>query len=73
MARQKTYIEGFNERLEEACGRVNMNKTEIARNCGFDRKQLSRGNNFCVMNSRDVAKFCAFTKTDANWLLGITK
>jgi len=69
--KQNTFIDGFNDRLEEACGRTGMDKTAIARACGFNRKQLSRRNNSCVMNSRDIASFCAFTKTDANWLLGI--
>lgn len=73
MAKKKAFIQGFNERLDMACASVNMPKTEIARSCGFDRKMLYRGSSNCVMNSRDVAKFCAFTKTDANWLLGIKR
>lgn len=67
----KNYIEGFEERLDEACLKTGLPKTEIARRAGFNRKQLSRMANHAVMNSSDVARFCSVTKTDANWLLGV--
>ena len=69
--RRLKFIEGFTEKLEEACQATGLPKTEIAKRCGFDRKQLMRMANPCVMNSFDVARFCAVTKTDANWLLGV--
>lgn len=67
------YIQAFNERLEIACGRTGMDKAAIARACGFSRKQLCRNHLDYMMNSIDIAKFCAYTKTDANWLLGINR
>lgn len=67
------YLEGFAERLDDACIATGLPKTEIARRCGFNRKQLMRMANHYSMNSFDVARFCSVTKTDANWLLGLTK
>ena len=64
------YIEGFEERLDEACIKSGMKKAEIARRGGFNRKILSRYNN-TMMNSGDLARFCSVTHTDANWLLGV--
>lgn len=69
--KRNNYLEGFNERLDDACLATGLSKSEIARRCGFSRKQLIRTNHH-NMNSFDVAKFCAVTKTDANWLLGVT-
>lgn len=65
------YIQEFNDRLEQACGKTGKDKAAIARGCGFDRKQLYRRNKDYMMNGIDIARFCAYTKTDANWLLGI--
>ena len=73
MAKKRVYIDGFVERLEEACYNSGLNKTEIARRCNFSRKQLMRRQTHWMMNSGDLAKFCAVTKTDANWLLGIKR
>lgn len=65
------YIQGFRERLEQACCESGMTKVEIAKRCGFDRKTLIGMNNNNMMHSGNLAKFCAVTGTDANWLLGI--
>ena len=67
------YIQSFNDRLEQACGKTGQDKATIARACGFSRKQLCRNHKDYMMNSIDIAKFCAYTKTDANWLLGIKR
>lgn len=66
------YIEGFYERLEEACSQYGETKVEIARRCGFDRKILMGVCRNRMMNSGNLARFCALTGTDANWLLGVT-
>lgn len=71
MPRRKTYIEGFAERLDEACLKDGRSKVELARLCGFNRKSLMRGRDHMMMGSGDLAKFCQLTGTDANWLLGI--
>ena len=71
MPKNKTYVEGFAERLEEACIRDGRSKVEIARLCGFDRKALMRHRDHMMMDSGNLAKFCNLTKTDANWLLGV--
>ena len=69
--KQKIYIEGFADRIDEACAKTGLPKTVIAERCGFDRKQLSRWHQDGVMNGAYLARFCQVTKTDANWLLGI--
>lgn len=66
------YIEGFQERLDEACKKTGLSKAEIARRAGFDRKTLYPLSNQ-MMGSAYIAKFCAATGTDANWLLGIKR
>jgi len=66
------YIEGFYERLNEACRRYGKTKVEIAKECGFDRKNLSAPYNNRMLSSGNLARFCALTGTDANWLLGVT-
>lgn len=67
-----TYIEGFDERLEEAIRKSGLNKCQIARLCDCNRKVfINRAND--MSSTVYIAKFCAVTKTDANWLLGITK
>lgn len=70
--RNSRYIFGFRERLDEACYRTGLTKKEIAKRGNFDRKCLYPSQND-VMSSVNIAKFCAVTKTDANWLLGITR
>ena len=67
-----SYIEGFHERLDEACRRTGLSKAEIARRAGFDRKTLYPLSHQ-MMGSAYIAKFCAATGTDANWLLGVTR
>ena len=69
--RTNKYIEGFNERIDEACIKSGLTKKEIARRAGFDRKTLSRMSQDNMMNSGALARFCNVTHSDANWLLGI--
>lgn len=69
----QAYIEGFYERLDEACHRYGKSKAAIAKQCGFDRKNLIAGHDNRMMCSGYVAKFCALTGTDANWLLGVNR
>ena len=63
-------IRGFWDRLEVAVIKTGLSKAEITRRMGVDRKTLysSTAENMGALN---VAKFCAVTKTDANWLLGL--
>ena len=63
-------IRGYNERLEKAIARSGLTKSEIARRCGFNRKALSKKFTLSTIN---LAKFCAITKTDANWLLALKR
>lgn len=66
------YIAGYKERLNQACLDSGLNKSEIARRAGFNRKTLCPTEHV-MMGSGYLAKFCAVTGTDANWLLGIKR
>lgn len=63
-------LRGFWDRLEDACIKSGMTKVEITRRMNVDRKVLYRGDDR-DMNCLYVARFCAVTGTDANWLLGL--
>ena len=58
---------GFWDRIEQACQDAGMSKAEAARRAGIDRKSLY--SNKGSMNASTLARFCAATKADANWLL----
>lgn len=66
-------IEGFPDRLNEAIETSGLSKTQIATRCGCDRRTLYNAvsGNF-MMSTENLARFCTVTKTDANWLLGIS-
>ena len=64
------HIEGFWERVEIAVGRSGMSKIEITNRMGVNRKFLY-GTDRENISSLHLAKFCAVTNTDANWLLGL--
>ena len=64
-------LQGFWDRIEEAVGRSGLTKTEITKRMHVERKVLWRGPDDRDMNCLYVARFCAVTGTDANWLLGL--
>ena len=64
-------LQGFWDRIEEAVGRSGLTKAEITRRMHVERKVLWRGPDERDMNCLYVARFCAVTGTDANWLLGL--
>jgi hypothetical protein len=70
MMKHKGCIMGFWDRLDESIIRTGLSKAAIARRMGVDRKTLYRSSAE-NMGALYVAKFCAVTKTDANWLLGL--
>jgi hypothetical protein len=70
--KQKLYIQGFHERLHQACLDTGLPKTEIARRCNFDRRILNPAP-YTMMTPVYIARFCAVTGTDANWLLGVKR
>lgn len=71
--KEHRYIEGFAERVDMVIAEQGTNKTRIAKQIGFDRKTfigIGRDNRMpCPLA---IARFCAETHTDANWLLEIT-
>lgn len=70
MRRKSNYIRGFHERMEEACFNSGLSKLEITRRMGYERKALyESGGGWGVLK---LARFCAVTGADANYLLGIT-
>lgn len=70
--KKNTYIIGFQERIDKAVLDSGMSKTEIARRGGFERK-VFYPKEHQMMSPAYIAKFCAVTGTDANWLLGVTR
>ena len=70
MMRVKGHIEGFWDRIEVAVARSGMSKREITDRMCVNRKLLY-GTDRENISSLYVAKFCAVTGTDANWLLGL--
>jgi len=64
-------LRGFWDRIEEAVGRSGLTKAEITKRMHVERKALYRGPDDRDMNCLYVARFCAVTGTDANWLLGL--
>lgn len=70
MSRRSNNIRGFYERMEEACFNSGLSKLEITRRMGYDRKSLYESSGgWGVLK---LARFCAVTGADANYLLGIT-
>lgn len=63
-------VEGLWERVEQVCFETGMTKREICKRMGFDRKALYDSSGFSTLK---LARFCAVTGADANWLLGVTR
>lgn len=67
--KQRTRIEGFWQRMNAVM--EGKNKNELAKRIGCNRKTLY--GNDGTLSPVYLARFCAITGTDANWLLGIRK
>lgn len=68
------YIQGFNERMQQAVNNSNLPTTEIARKCGIDRKVIYRScYDFYMPNSSNLAKICVVLNVSADWLLGLKR
>ena len=65
--KQRTLIEGFWQRMNTVM--ADKNKSELAKRIGCDRKTLYGKDG--TLSPVYLARFCAITGTDANWLLGI--
>lgn len=63
-------VEGLWERVEQVCFETGMTKPQLCKQMGFDRKSLYDSSGFSVLK---LARFCAVTGTDANWLLGLSR
>ena len=70
MAKRRTLIYGFWDRVEEALNDKGMSKCELARRIGYDRKTIYRHES--ITNSLAIAKICVQLNVSADWLLGIT-
>lgn len=67
--RSKYYIYGFWDKVDTVCIKSGLTKKEIARRMGRDRRILYARDG--GMDAMTLARFCAVTGADANWLLGI--
>lgn len=70
MAKRRTLIFGFWDRVEEALNDKGMSKCELARRIGYDRRTLYRHE--WVPNSLVIARICVQLNVSADWLLGLT-
>ena len=71
MARTKSLIEGFWDRINEVIDNQGLSKAELARRIGCDRKSLYDRDR--ALNTLYLARFCAVTNADANYLLGVKR
>lgn len=65
----RNHIRGMAERVDQVCFETGLTKAQICKQMGFDRKALY-ASGFSVLK---LARFCAVTGTDANWLLGLSR
>lgn len=68
--RQSNYICGFWDRVEAVILKSGCSRAELANRMGRHRHTLYRREGG-GMDALTLARFCAVTQTDANWLLGI--
>ena len=62
-------VEGLQERVDQVCFESGLTKPQLCKQMGFDRKSLYDSSGFSVLK---LARFCAVTGADANWLLGLS-
>lgn len=72
MMNKSPLVEGFWERFDDVCYEDNINRTEIARRIGCNRKTFYRSGHE-GMRMVYLAKFYAINGTSADWLLGLSK
>ena len=68
--KKRGYVEGFWDRVNVVCARSGMSKQEITMRMGVNRKLLY-GSDRANISSLYLARFCAVTGADANWMLGL--
>ncbi len=73
MSRRKTMIEGFWERFEECIQETGLNKVQLGKVLGCDRKVLYNDYDNRALSMLYVARFCATYGFSADYLLGISK
>ncbi len=71
--KQKCYIEGFYERIEEAIYEAGLTKASVADQIGCNRKSLYTPYENRMLSSGYLAKLCSITNVSADWLLGLSK
>ena len=69
MAKRKTLIYGFWDRVNEVIAEDGRSKNEIARRMGCDRKTLYPSG--ATMNPLYLARFCFVTGVSADYLFGL--
>lgn len=70
--KKRGYVEGFWDRINVAVRQSGLSKREITDRMGVERKLLY-GTDRANISALNLAKFCAITGTDANWMLGLTE
>lgn len=72
MARHKSLIYGFWDRLDQACYDSNISKLELSKRIGCDRKTLYEGSG-ATPNPMYLARICVQLNVSADYLLGISE
>lgn len=72
MARHKSLIYGFWDRLDRVCYDRKISKQELAKRVGCDRKTLYRSTG-ATPNPMYLARICVQLNISADYLLGIKK
>ena len=70
--RRAYIIMGFWDRIEAVCLKADISKNEIARRMGVHRHTIYRREGQ-GMDALTLARFCAVTGADANYLLGLSR
>lgn len=73
MAQKGRRIEGFEERVLQVVYESDLTQIELARRMGYSRQSLYPSSFVSGWGAMKVARFCAVTCTDANWLLGLSR
>ena len=70
--KSRTMIEGFWERFDECVEEVGLNKSQLARQIGCERKTLYNTNDGRAVSSLYIARFCSRYGFSADYLFGIS-
>lgn len=66
-------INGFWDRVNQAIDDSGKNKSQISKECGFQRGVLQGESDNRMLSVGSLAKFCSVTGVSADWILGLKR